>query len=213
MRSFFALVGLGCSLATASFEGNLNYDSPSRRHESLGVDVELIQRRSWKRDSASYDPAELHFTHGVASGDPWADSVILWTRIAPSKKSDTSNVTVEGTVPLYDHETEKYIKADANPICVEWKVFSSKGSKPTGSVVTKGKAYTTSDIDFTVKVEADGLKPLTEYYYQFNICGLDKKSPRGRTKTAPLPEDDVSSLSFAVFSCSNFRTVDPARAW
>jgi len=78
--------------------------------------------------------------------------VILWTRVAPSKKSDDSEVTVEGTAPLYDHETEKYIKASANPICVEWKVYESKKGKATGKVVKKGKAYTTSDIDYTVKV-------------------------------------------------------------
>jgi alkaline phosphatase D len=140
------------SIASASFEGNLNYESPSRRHAGLGLDVPLIERRSWKRDSVTYRADQLSFTHGVASGDPWADSVILWTRIAPSKKSDDSEVTVDGTAPIYSHETEKYIKADANPICVEWKVFGSKKNKSTGKVVKKGKAYTTSDIDYTVKV-------------------------------------------------------------
>jgi alkaline phosphatase D len=54
------------------------------------------------------------------------------------------------------------------------------------------------------QVEAKGLKPLTEYFYQFNVCGSDNKSAQGRTKTAPRADDSVSSLSFAVFSCSNF---------
>lgn len=153
MRSIQVLTSTGClaSAVLGSFDGNMNYESPSRRHAGLGINVPLVERRSWKRDSVSYSADELSFTHGVASGDPWADSVILWTRVAPSKKSDNGNVTVEGTVPLYDHETEKYIKADPNPICVEWKVFTSK-SNSTGAVVNSGKAYTTSDIDYTIKV-------------------------------------------------------------
>lgn len=54
-------------------------------------------------------------------------------------------------------------------------------------------------------MEAKGLKPLTKYFYQFNVCGSTNKSPIGRTKTAPNKDDAVSKLSFAVFSCSNFR--------
>lgn len=56
-----------------------------------------------------------------------------------------------------------------------------------------------------IQVEAKGLKPLTKYYYQFTVCGSKNKSPMGRTKTAPAADDDVSNLSFAVFSCSNYR--------
>lgn len=56
-----------------------------------------------------------------------------------------------------------------------------------------------------VQVEAEGLEPFTKYYYQFTVCDSDNKSPIGRTKTAPAPDDDVSELSLAVFSCSNYR--------
>ncbi|UNI16910.1 Alkaline phosphatase [Purpureocillium takamizusanense] len=210
MRSFAflsAAAGLlaAATTASASFDGNINYGSPSRRHASLGIDVAKVERRSLKRGNVAHTADQLSFTHGVASGDPWPESVILWTRIAPSNESDQSDVPVAGTAPLYDHETEKYIKADPNPICVEWKVFKSKCANDTHvNVVAKGKAYTTSDIDYTVKVEAKGLKPLTKYWYQFAVCGSDNKSPIGRTKTAPEHHDDVSKLSFAVFSCSNF---------
>lgn len=57
----------------------------------------------------------------------------------------------------------------------------------------------------TLQVEAKGLRPLTDYTYQFTVCGSDNKSPLGKTKTAPAEDDDVSELSFAVFSCSNYR--------
>ncbi|EQK97550.1 Alkaline phosphatase D-related protein [Ophiocordyceps sinensis CO18] len=199
----FSLAGLlFAAIAEASFDGNINYLSPSTRHPVLGIDVGQVERRSWKRGSVALEPSELSFTHGVASGDPWPWSVILWTRIAPSNESDASDITVTGAAPLYSHETSRFIDASPNPICVEWSVFTGNGTHGSDSLVASGEALTSSDIDYTV--EARGLEPLTQYSYQFNVCGSDKKSPLGRTKTAPRPDDDVSEMSFAVFSCSNF---------
>jgi alkaline phosphatase D len=93
----------------------------------------------------------------TGQGDPYSDSVILWTRIAPSVESDTSNITVEGTVPFYSHETEQYIKTSSNPICLDWTVSTDKASS---AVVSKGQAYTTSDIDYTVKVSSANSLPV-----------------------------------------------------
>ncbi|KAL8902645.1 MAG: hypothetical protein Q9207_004501 [Kuettlingeria erythrocarpa] len=228
--------GLGALLtfpASASFDGNLNYDSPSRLHPRLGIDVPIVARRSYKRGAIAFLPSQLNFTHGVASGDPYPDSVILWTRIAPSLVASDSNVTVEGTVPLYNHDTEPYIKADANPVCVNWKVTRATGNSTGNSTglnsttaVASGTAYTTGDIDYTVKarnpvlilststraqtdgrqVEATGLAPFTAYNYQFTVCGSNNASPLGRTKTAPASDADIDQLKFAVFSCSNYPT-------
>ncbi|KAL5363030.1 PhoD-like phosphatase-domain-containing protein [Aspergillus floccosus] len=186
--------------ALASYDSNLNYRSPSLNHARMGIDLDIVQRRSLsKRDEAPFNPSDLKFTHSVASGDPYPDSVILWTRIAPSMEADNSNVTVSGDVPLYNHETERYIKASSHPICLDYRVYADQnGTK----VVTKGRAYTTSDIDYTVKVEADGLKPFTTYWYQFNVCNSRVVSPMGRTKTAPKGRTDEVKL--AVHSCSNY---------
>ncbi|KAL2837106.1 PhoD-like phosphatase-domain-containing protein [Aspergillus pseudoustus] len=195
------------STAIAHYNGNLNYRSPSLNngHVNMGIDTHAITYRSLsKRDvEPRCETSELHFTHGVASGDPYADSVILWTRVAPSLEASNSNITVTGDVPLYDHENEKYAKASAHPICVEYYVFCDQQQK---KVVDKGRAYTTSDVDYTVKVMAKGLKPFTTYWYQFNICGNDKKSPLGRTKTAPAPRDAVDEVKLAVVSCNNYPT-------
>ncbi|KAI1383249.1 PhoD-like phosphatase-domain-containing protein [Hypoxylon trugodes] len=204
MKLTLAVLGLATEflapLVAASFNGNLNYASPSRRHSGLGIDVPHVSRRSLKRGNVVYAAEELNFTHGVASGDPYPNSVILWTRVAPSLESDTSNITVEGPVPLYNHDTQTYINADPSPICVEWKVLAN-GSE---DVVSSGEAYTTSDIDYTIKVEATGLQPFTTYNYQFTVCGSNNTSPVGRTKTAPETDVDVPELKFAVFSCSNY---------
>lgn len=149
----------------ASLINNLNYHSPSARsvHTNLGLDTAHIHARSRKRGNVAFAPEQLFFTHGIASGDPFPDSVILWTRVAPSPDSNQSNVTVTGTVPVYNHDTEQYIAADANPVCVEWSVWeqgaggngtSLNGSHASaGPVVSSGTAYTTGDIDFTVKVQ------------------------------------------------------------
>lgn len=187
------------SAVTASFEGNLNYNSPSCRHPSLGINVEKVVKRGL---SPRAYPVALNFTHGVASGDPYPNSVILWTRVSPVLENDRSNVTVSGNVPLYNHDTEQYIKASKNPICVEYRVATDKN---LSSIVDQGTAYTTSDIEYTLKVEAKNLHPFTTYYYQFYVCGTSTKSPIGRTKTSPGPDDDVENIGLAVFSCSNYR--------
>lgn len=151
----FAPIGLATLLALpacASFQGNLNYDSPSRRHPNLGINVPVVSLRSHKRAAVAFQPSQLNFTHGVASGDPYSDSVIIWTRVAPSLVSSDSNVTVQGTVPLYNHDTEPYIQADANPICVDWKLTQAAANSNIS--VASGRAYTTGDIDYTVKVMA-----------------------------------------------------------
>lgn len=149
--------GLLPTAVVAEFNRNLNYASPSRRHDRLGLNVPLIKRRSLKRGNTPYAASQLNFTHGVASGDPWPESVILWTRIAPSLDSSLSNNAVNGTAGLYSHETEKYIKADPHPICVEWVVSDSNLSVDQGKSVASGRAYTTSDIDYTIKVRTKGL--------------------------------------------------------
>jgi alkaline phosphatase D len=158
--------------------------------------------------SAGYTTSNLNFTHGVASGDPYPTSVILWTRASPQFDDVKDNSTVSGDVPLFNpvpiynsHGT--HITKSKSPVCLQYRVAKDKNLKQT---VDQGTVYTSSDIDYTVKVEAQHLKPFTNYYYQFNVCNSDVKSPVGRTKTAPRATDDVSGVNLAVYSCSNYRT-------
>lgn len=200
MKAAFSIAALAVA-AKADWSGNLNYGSPSHAHPALGISMPKVMKR---QASPSYmDSSTLNFTHGVASGDPYSDSVILWTRASPNVDNDNSNVTVEGTVPLYNHDTKQYVRTSSNPVCLSYTVGTDE---ELSNVVTEGKAYTSSDIDYTVKVEATGLEAFTQYYYQFSICDSDNKSPLGRTKTAPKRDDDVTGVGVAVFSCSNFPT-------
>lgn len=142
-----ALVGA----TQASWTSNINYRSPSEHHPSLGVSISRVVKRN--DPQSPWDPANLNFTHGVASGDPYPDSVILWTRISPVFDNDKSNATVTGYVPLYNHDTQEYVALSKAPICVEYKVASDE---ELSDVLDSGTIYTSSDIDYTVKVRWSG---------------------------------------------------------
>ena len=135
--------------AWASWARNLNYRSPSEHHPQLGIAIHKVVKRN--DPQSAWDPSKLNFTHGVASGDPYPNSVILWTRISPSSDNDKSNITVSGTAPVFNHDTETYVSVSKAPVFVEYKVAADKALT---KVLDSGKAYTSSDIDYTVKVRA-----------------------------------------------------------
>lgn len=100
-------------------------------------------------------PTDGAFTHGVASGDPHADSVVLWTRVRP---------------PL-----------DSGPVEVRWVISSDPSlSSPAASGVT----FTDGSRDWTVKVVADNLLGGTTYYYGFIAQGVASPLGRTRTAPA-----------------------------
>ena len=68
--------------------------------------------------------------------------------------------------------------------------------------MARGTAQTALERDFTVKVDAAGLKPGATYYYAFDAGG--EQSPVGRTRT--LPDRGAQRLRLAQVSCSNYPT-------
>lgn len=100
------------------------------------------------------DGAAYSFRHGVASGDPLNDRVILWTRVTPRRNGDTADITVR------------------------WQMATDPAMQ---MVVAGGSTATSVDRDYTVKIDAAGLLPGHVYYYQFAVDG--QKSVVGRTKT------------------------------
>lgn len=137
--------------AAASYAGNLNYRSPSWNHPSLGISIHKVNKRN--AGASPYSAATLNFTHGVASGDPYPNSVILWTRCAPMFDDVSSNSTVSGTVPLYNpvpiYNDRNGTSVSKAPICLSFKVATDKD---LANVVDSGTAYTSSDVDYTLKV-------------------------------------------------------------
>lgn len=97
------------------------------------------------------DPALAPFYHGVASGDPLPDAVIIWTRI-------TLN--------------------DLDPVDVNWRMATDTLFT---QVVANGTATTDSSLDWTVKVDVTGLTADTWYYYEFEYNGSRSLIGRTRT--------------------------------
>jgi alkaline phosphatase D len=140
---------------------------------------------------ASAGAATALFTDGVASGDVTSTRAILWTRVD---------------------------RADANLKVEVW---------PNASCLEGQKAFQKSNVrssaanDFTVKVDAAGLRPGTEYCYRFRRGG-NESSPTGRFMTAPAAStkanvdftytgDSDGTRVGGVPAFNNFETLDRAR--
>ncbi|MEU2270812.1 alkaline phosphatase D family protein [Streptomyces olindensis] len=120
------------------------------------------------------------FLHGVASGDPLPDGVLLWTRVTPVPEA----IPGSGLGP----DTE-----------VSWVVARDKAFT---TVVAKGSTTATAASDHTVKADIRGLEPATDYWFRFSAGGTD--SPAARTRTAPAADAAVTNLRFGVVSCANW---------
>lgn len=92
------------------------------------------------------------FYHGVASGDPTSDAVIIWTRVTP-RDADTS-------------------------INVRWAVALDTGLT---QVVAQGTTNASLTLDFTVKIDVAGLQSNTVFYYAFQAYNKVSLIGRTRT--------------------------------
>lgn len=118
---------------------------------ALSIPVSLTACGSDNNDSTS-PKTKVEFLHGVASGDPLKDRVILWTRITPQ---DTS-LRLE----------------------VVWEIATD--DKFT-QLINTGKVQTASAQDFTIKVDADKLKSGQTYYYRFKFGSVISPVGRTKT--------------------------------
>jgi alkaline phosphatase D len=106
-------------------------------------------------DSGTVAVPTVTFAHGVASGDPLSDRVILWTRITTAA---TASVDVTWQVATDDRFT---------------------------TLVASGTARADAASDWTVKVDAAGLQPGVRYAYRFGVgeqrspVGRTKTLPTG----------------------------------
>jgi alkaline phosphatase D len=127
--------------------------------------------------AAAEDQPALAFQHGVASGDPLSDRVILWTRVTPAR-------------PLANVEVEYVVATD--PRCRR--------------IVARGQFVTSAARDYTVKVDVAGLRPGTTYYYRFaaedarSPIGRTKTLPVGRTNSLRMAVVSCSNLAAGYFN-------------
>jgi alkaline phosphatase D len=99
-----------------------------------------------------YDSSLVPFFHGVASGDPLPDRVIIWTRVTPPDS--------------------------AKSVLVKWEIAET----PEFVSVYKSDTVSTGPLrDYTVKVDVDALKPGQTYYYRFSALGGTSITGRTKT--------------------------------
>lgn len=120
------------------------------------------------------------FTLGVASGDPLAESVILWTRLAMDPLNG-------GGMP-------------DERIAVSWEVALDAQFR---TIVRSGTERAVPALAHSVHVEATGLAPDTWYWYRFGAGRWT--SPTGRTRTLPAADSSPERFVIALASCQNYK--------
>ncbi|MBT2333004.1 alkaline phosphatase D family protein [Variovorax paradoxus] len=115
------------------------------------------------------------FKHGIASGDPLSDRVILWTRV---------------TAPA------------PGTLNVDWEVASDERF---GIIVARGTASTGPERDYTVKVDATGLQAASTYFYRFFMGNEFSPIGRTRTlPVGGVPQARLAVVSCSNFPSGYF---------
>lgn len=126
-------------------------------------------------ETPSYD-GDVAFNHGVASGDPRHDRVIIWTRVTPAS---------DGVVP------------------VRWIVARNRDLT---DVVKTGVIEASAARDYTVKADVTGLRPGAPYFYGFRTAntqspvGKTRTLPRGRVNRLKVAAVSCASYSHGFFN-------------
>jgi alkaline phosphatase D len=116
------------------------------------------------------------FNHGVASGDPTNDRLVIWTRVTPER---------------------------AGPVPVRWIVARNR---ELTDVVKTGVIETTAGRDYTVKADVTGLRAGAPYFYGFragdaqSAVGAARTLPRGRVEEAKLAVVSCASYPHGFFN-------------
>ena len=91
------------------------------------------------------------FAHGVSSGDPFTNSVVIWTRVTTDLDGD---------------------------IAVDWEIASDTAFN---NITNSGSFMTNKARDYCVKVIADNLRPGQTYFYRFQAGDAMSDMGRTRT--------------------------------
>mgnify|MGYP000048771368 CR=1 FL=1 len=118
----------------------------------------------------------VQFNYGVASGDPLATKVILWTHAKYQNSND--------------------------PVALKYEVATDAAFS---NVVSSGTTTALEAASFTAKVDADGLSPATVYYYRFKSdvwispVGKTRTLPTGAVSEVKLAVFSCSSYPHGYF--------------
>ena len=121
------------------------------------------------------------FSLGIASGDPWPDGFVIWTRLAPEPLAE------HGGMPMA-------------AVAVRWQVSEDARFR---RIVQSGEAVARPELAHSVHVEVAGLKPRRPYWYRFLVDGAygacrgcpDRSPPAGGRRMSGPPARLVRGLS------------------
>ncbi|MBE4717258.1 alkaline phosphatase, partial [Pseudarthrobacter sp. AB1] len=122
------------------------------------------------------------FLLGIASGEPWPDGFVIWTRLALDPIAEDGL----GGMP-------------SRNVAVAWEVAEDANMR---TVVARGVEHARIETGHSVHVELKGLRPGREYFYRFRTG--KHVSVVGRTLTSPAPHETPAALAMAFASCSQF---------
>lgn len=126
-------------------------------------------------DSQGNEGRRVAFQHGVASGDPLSDSVMLWTRVTPL---DTGG-----------------------DVAVNWEV--ARDSAFT-QLTHSGQMSASASHDFTAKVDVRNLLPDTRYYYRFRAAGVTSPTGITRTLPLTTDRVRLAAVSCSNYPAGYF---------
>ena len=124
------------------------------------------------------DPFQL----GIASGEPWPDGFVIWTRLAVDPVAGDGL----GGMP-------------SRNVSVAWEVAEDAGMR---TVVARGVEQARIETAHSVHVELRGLRPGREYFYRFRTGR--HLSAVGRTLTSPARHETPAALAMAFASCAQY---------
>ena len=125
-----------------------------------------------------YQAKDGPFFHGIASGDPLEDRVIIWTRVTP---------------PHHDL------------VHVRWEVSTNEDFSPLWQ---SGVIGTDSTKDYTVKIDVPNLVPGTEYFYRFFAFGESSMIGKTKTLPKQTDEITLGIVSCSNYEFGYFNAYD-----
>lgn len=131
-------------------------------------------------NSDSTGEPDVRFDHGVASGDPLTDSIILWTRATPQHNQ---------------------------PVTLTWEVASDPAFS---QLVNQDSASVDATTDYTLKVDVQGLQAGQTYYYRFKHGETLSPTGQTRTLPADPQTLSLAVFSCANFPAGFFHVYQDA---
>ena len=118
---------------------------------------------------------ESVFSHGVASGDPLVDAVILWTRVSPADEAPVEAFFEVALDPAFEQR-----------VAADWI------------------AATDTSRDYTIKIDVVDLEPETTYYYRFYAQGRVSPIGRTRTAASVGEHLSIAVVSCSSYAHGYF---------